>query len=127
MNFCDTLIVRFKNLVIAKLLNKSEESITVKKDKHTIDINKEVLSRLAFLVKDLKEYIQGLKKVKKSPITKGELLEIIKGLAQAIKNQDVCYIKPFIMAVKTGQGKDKEIQYRLVEILDIVNKSFIDA
>ena len=126
-NFCEQLIVRFKNLIISRLLNKNEESVVVKKEKHTMDINKEVLSRLAFLVKDLKDYVRGLKKIKKSSVTKGEALEIIKGLTDAIKNQDVYYIKPFVMAIKAGQGKDKEINYRLNEILDIVNKSFIDV
>ena len=125
-DFCDLLIVRFKNLIVSKLLNKSGE-VVVKKQTVAANFDKDVLSRLAFLVKDLKDYVQGLKKVKKSPITKGELVEIINALHNAIKNDDVRYIKPFVFAIKVGQGKDKEIACRLVEILDIVNKTFIDA
>ena len=127
--FCESLIVKFKNIIVSKLLNKSESVVndSVKKEKIITNIDKDVLSRLAFLTKDLKDYVQGLKKVKKSSITKGELLEIINGLFTAIKNGDSSYVKAFVIAIKAGKGKDKEIDCRLVEILDIVNKSFIDA
>jgi len=126
-DFCELLIVRFKNLVLSKLLHKSEDAVTIKKEKVLADFDKDVLSRLAFLVKDLKDYVQGLKKVKKSSITKGELIEVINGLYEAVKNQDVKYIRAFVLAIKAGHGKDKEIECRLVEIFDIVNKTFIDA
>jgi len=71
--------------------------------------------------------VQGLKKLRKSSVTKGELIEIINALYTAIKNEDTKYIKAFVFAIKAGYGKDKEIACRLVEILDIVNKTFIDA
>ena len=124
--FCESLIVRFKNIVVAKILNKSEV-VREKKEKVVVDFDKDVLSRLAFLIKDLKDYIQGLKKVKKSTVTKGELLEIVNSFYTAVKNGDSAYVKAFVIAVKAGHGKDKEIECRLVEILDIVNKTFIDA
>ena len=127
--FCKTLIVKFKNIIVAKLLNKAEPQVeeTKKKQKIVTNIDKDILSRLAFLAKDLKDYVQGLKKVKKSSVTKGELIEIINGLILAIKNGDAGYVKTFVIAIKAGKGKDKEIDCRLIEILDIVNKSFIDA
>lgn len=125
-DFCESLIVRFKNIIVAKILNKTEASVADKKPKIVVNLDKDVLARLAFLVKDLKDYISGLKKVKKSTITKGELLEIINSLHVAIKNSDTKYIKAFVLAIKAGHGKDKEIACRLVEILDIVNKTFID-
>lgn len=125
--FCESLIEKFKNIVVAKILNQSEDGVVQKKTKVLLDFDKEVLSRLAFLVKDLKAYIQGLKKVKKSSVTKGELIEVVCGLQSAIKNEDVKYIKPFVMAVKAAHGKDKEIECRLIEINEIVNKTFIDA
>ena len=121
------LVIKFKNLVVAKLLNKSEIQQEVPKPKVVCNIDKDVLSRLGFLAKDLKDYVQGLKKVNKSSITKGELLEIINGLICAVKNGDSKYVKSFVVAIKAGHGKDKEIEKRLVEILDIVNKTFIDA
>jgi len=125
-NFCETLVEKFKNIVVSKLLNKSGD-VVVKKQKVVANFDKDVLARLAFLVKDLKDYVSGLKKVKKSTLTKGELIEVINGLYEAIKNEDTGYIKPFVMSVKSAHGKDKEIECRLVEILDIVNKTFIDA
>lgn len=126
-DFCETLIVRFKNLIVNKILNQNDDGVQIKRKSIIDNFDKDVLSRLAFLVKDLKEYIQGLKKLKKSRITKGELLEIVSALYEAIKNQDVRYIKSFIIAIKVGYGKEREIEFRLVEILDIINKTFIDA
>ena len=126
-DFCETLIVRFKNIIVNKILNRSEDVLPVKRKITNENFDKDVLSRLAFLVKDLKEYIQGIKKLKKSRITKGELLEIVSALYDAIKNQDVRYFKPLILAINVGFGKEREIEFRLVEILDIINKTFIDA
>ena len=125
-DFCQTLVIKFKNLIVAKLLNKSEV-VQEPKPKVVVNIDKDVMSRLGFLAKDLKDYVQGLKRVKKSSVTKGEFLEIINGLIEAIKNEDGRYLKSFVLAIKAGHGKDKEIEARLVEILDIVDKTFIDA
>lgn len=125
-DFCQTLVIRFKNIIVAKLLNKSEV-VQEQKPKVVVNIDKDVMARLGFLAKDLKDYVQGLKKVKKSSVTKGELVEIINGLIAAVKNEDSKYVKAFVTAIKAGHGKDKEIEARLVEILDIVDKTFIDA
>ena len=125
--FCEMLIEKFKNIVVSKILNKSEGAIVVKKEKVASNIDKDVLARLAFLVKDLKDYVQGIKKIKKSTVTKGELIEIINGLYEAIKKEETIYIKPFVVAIKSAHGKDKEIEYRLLEILDIISKTFIDV
>lgn len=127
--FCELIIVRFKNAIVAKLLNNNEIVASVSDKKKDIEksINQDVLSRLAFLAKDMKDYVQGLKKLKGSKVTKGELAEIINGLYLAVKNKDVQYIKCFVLAIKTGKGKNKEIERRLVEIMDIVNKTLIDA
>ncbi len=120
--FCDYLIIGFKEAIINKLLSQNKIVPLARQEANTLYANKELLSRLAFLSKDLKEYVQGLKKVKKSSITKGELIEIINNLFVAIKNEHVAYIKAFVLAIKAGHGKDKEIERRLVEIIDIVSK-----
>ena len=125
-DFCQMLVIKFKNLIVAKLLNKNEVQ-QEPKPKVVANFDKDVMSRLAFLAKDLKDYVQGLKKVKKSSVTKGELVEIINGLITAVKNEDGKYVKAFVTAIKAGHGKDREIEARLVEILDIVDKTFIDA
>ena len=122
--FCDKIIVRFKDSILSKILGRIETS-TVSEPKEIL-INKDILSRLAFLLKDLKDYVQGLKKLKKSKITKGELLEIISSMLVCVKNSHVEYLKAFVYAIKAGCGKEKEIERRLVEILEIVNNSFIE-
>jgi len=124
--FCEVFIERLKNCIIAKLLNRAEV-VVKKKEEVVISVNKDVLARLAFLVKDLKDYVQGLKKLKKSKITKGELIELLNALSLAIKNEHTIYVKALVLAVKTGYGKEKEVERRLFEILEIINKTFIDA
>ncbi len=124
--FCKAIIERFKT-TIQQLLVKKKDSAPAKKQEKIQSVNREVLSRLAFLAKDLKDYVQGLKKLKKSKITKGELVEIISGLLNAIENANVVQIKPFVLAIKAGYGKDKEIERRLIEINDIVYRTLLDA
>lgn len=121
--FCQSIIVRFKNTLVSKIMTKSEVIREAKKPEVVI-VDKDVLSRLAFLLKDLKDYVQGLKKIKKGSLTKGELQEVIGSAICCVKNGDVKYIRAFITAIKAGEGKEKEIDKRLCEILDIVNKSF---
>ena len=125
--FCQTVILRFKEVIVSKLLNRKEVVVEEKKPKIVVNIDEHITARLMFLAKDLKEYVVGLKKVKNSTITKGELLEIISSIINAIKNGHFSYIKAFVIAIKAAKGKDKEIDRRLFEILDIVNKTFIDA
>lgn len=122
--FCQSIIVRFKETLVAKILNKAEPVHASEKKAEVMIVDKDVLARLAFLLKDLKDYVQGLKKIKKGTLTKGELQEVISAVICCVKNGDVKYIRAFIMAIKAGSGKEKEIDKRLCEVLDIVNKSF---
>lgn len=122
--FCQSIIVRFKETLVSIIMNKSEITRPATTKDEVVIVDKDVLSRLAFLLKDLKDYIQGLKKIRKGSLTKGELQEVICSAISCVKNGDVKYIRAFITAIKAGQGKEKEIDKRLCEILDIVNKSF---
>ncbi len=123
--FCGEVVEPFKQTILSVILNKEE--IHVAKEEPEVVVNSEVLSRLEFLTKDLKDYVHGLKKLKKSRLTKGELTEILNGLMMAIREKEIAFIKPFVMAVKAGFGKEKEIERRLFEILDIVNKTLVEA
>lgn len=122
--FCQSVIVRFKDLLVAKILNRAEIPNEKKQKNTTIIIDKDVMNRLVFLLKDLKDYVQGLKKIKKGSLTKGELQEVISSAILCAKNGDLKYIRAFITAIKAGEGKEKEIDKRLCEILEIVDKSF---
>lgn len=126
-DFCQSLIVRFKQLVLSRILDDKQQIIEEIKPAIEVNYDKDVLNRLMFLAKDLKDYVQGLKKIKKSTLTKGEILEIINAFYEAVKKQDYSYVKSFVLAIKGSKGKDKEIDCRLVEIMDIVNKTLIDA
>ncbi|MBQ7467065.1 MAG: hypothetical protein IJS74_03220, partial [Clostridia bacterium] len=121
------LIVNFKNLIVKILCPQMQAQQVQTEGGGVASVDKDVCSRIVFLAKDLKDYIGGLKKVKKSTLTKGELTEIINSLINAVKNGDYKYIKPLLLSIKAAEGKDKEILHRLSGLQEIVNNTFIDA
>ncbi len=125
--FCQSLIMKFKNAVKSMVLpDEKAENAQVNAATYT-EVDKDICSRIIFLAKDLKDYVNGLKKVKKSTLTKGEFLQIVNTLINVVKDGNYQYVKALILAMKAGKGKDKEIEHRLNGIADVVTKSFIDA
>lgn len=122
--FCQSIILKFK-MIVKKLLIPSEQ---VKENVSTVmpKVDQEVCARIIFLAKDLKDYVTGLKKIKKSAATKGEFIELVNALIMAVKDGNYKYIKTLLVAMRVAKGKDKEIEHRIFGILEIVNKTFID-
>ena len=125
--FCESIILKFKDVICHMLVpdEKYDEEMLKSQSQQVVD--KEICARIVFLAKDLKDYVGGLKKVKKSTLTKGEIVELLNNLINAVKNGHYQYIKSLLIAVKAAKGKDKEIEHRLNGILEIVNSTFIDA
>ena len=125
--FCETVIIKFKEIVKHTLVPQGQTLEETSENAAPQLVDGDVCARIIFLAKDLKDYVSGLKKVKKSTLTKGEIIEIVNNLINAVKNGNYQYIKALLIAIKAGKGKDKEIEHRLNGLLDIVNKTFIDA
>ena len=117
--FCEKTIKPFKKVLINKLC-QPEQKVVKQSEPVLPVINKEISSRLEFLVKDIKAYVMGVKKLKGCVITKQDYLDIIDTFLFAIKNEDSKYYKFFTTMLKKVNAKDKELNSRLNAILELI-------
>ena len=117
--FCEKTIIPFKENLIARLVGTKPKIEVVEQPK--ISINTEVNNRLEFLVKDIKAYVIGLKKLKGSEASKTEYLDIVESLIVAIKSKDDKYYTTFVNVLIKLAGKDKELKNRLNSILEVIS------
>ncbi len=117
--FCEKTIVPFKALLVSKLVGTKVESKAQEQPK--ISINTEVNDRLEFLVKDVKAYVVGLKKIKGSIASKQEYLDVLEVFVGAIKSQDTKYYLTFANILSKFSGKDKELNNRINSIIELIS------
>ena len=122
--------MNFRNAVYFLLVgetmeNDDSQSVqAVVCDKSSVD--KTILDRLSFLVKDLKDYVVGLKKIKGSLLTKSELVTIVSGLIDEISCGNTRIFKPLLLGIKAGVGTDKELIKRVKSIDEIICDIIVD-
>lgn len=125
--FNNQVILKFRNavyfLAVGEKIDKKEE---VKPAPVKVVFDAEVNSRLVFLVKDLKDYVAGLKKIKCSYLTKAEMLQIIISFLEVLSNNQTSLYKALLLGVKAGAGNDKELLKRIKAIDEILVKQLID-
>lgn len=124
--FCESVINKFKTSIVNTLVPYEENKVEYQTQVES-PLDNEVCARIVFLAKDLRDYVGGMKKIKKSTLTKGEFTEIINNLIFAVKNGNYQFIKPLLLALKSAKGKDKEIEHRINGIVELVNSVMIDA
>lgn len=116
--FCEKTIIPFKEHIIDKLCGSKPKVEEKEVSKLSIDI--EVNNRLEFLVKDVKAYCLGIKKMK-SVLTKTEYVEIVDMFLYAIKKHDLAYYVLFAQMLDKFAGKDKELKSRMCGILEVIS------
>ena len=123
-NFCNKVVLRFKNVIVATLLGEKVPQVEEKEEIKTapVNLNNELIDRLTFLVKDYRAYAHGVKKLKGSKCARSELLEQISVLNIAVTEGCPEYMHALVLGIKYSVGKDKELLKRLAEIEDIVLK-----
>ena len=128
-NFCNKVVLRFKNVIVATLLGEETQINEEDEQSETpaLILNNELIERLAFLVKDYRSYVLGVKKIKGSKCTRNELLEEINALNMLISEQRIEFMYGIILGIKYSIGKDKELKRRLIEIEEIVLNLLSDA
>lgn len=117
--FCEKTIIPFKQQIIDKLCGAKPKAEVAEQPKFSIDA--EVNNRLEFLIKDIKSYVMGIKKLKGSELTKAEYLDVIDALLMAIKNKDSVYYGTLATLLLKLAGKDKELKSRLNSILQVIS------
>lgn len=128
-NFCNKVVLRFKNVIIATLLGEKVPEIEEKEEIKTapVNFNNELIERLTFLVKDYRAYAHGVKKLKGSKCTRSELLEQISALSISVTEGCPEYMHALVLGIRYSVGKDKELLKRLLEIEDIVLQLLSEA
>lgn len=116
--FCEKTIIPFKQHVIDKLCGAKPREEEKESPKLSIDI--EVNNRLEFLVKDVKAYCVGLKKIK-GALNKTEYLEIVEMFLYAIKKHDWAYYVIFAQLLDKFSDKDRELKNRISGILEVIS------
>ena len=115
--FCEKTIIPFHKYLVAKLCG--EQPKAVEKEQVVMTVNTELNERLEFLVKDIKAYVIGIKKIKGCAVTKAEYLYIIENFLLAVKSKDEKYYALFTTLLDNFAGKDKELKNRIKAIIDI--------
>ena len=122
--FCEKTIIPFKNQIIDKICGKTKQkestTVALKKNQKQKD---EIAERLEFLVKDVKTYVSGVKKLKGSAVSKQQYLLAIDTFLKAISNNDQVYYDFFINNLIEYGTKDKELNRRLNAILQLLNST----
>ena len=128
--FNNHVIMNFRNAVYFLLVGEpivvSEKGAESENIPAKTSVDKKILDRLAFLVKDLKDYVLGLKKIKGSYLTKSELVLLVSGFITEIEHANIRSFQSMMIGIKAGVGGDKELLKRLVSIDEIVGNIIVD-
>ena len=124
--FNENVTTKFKNAAYFLLVGERIKEEVKKQEPEPQVVNDELNNRLIFLVSDLKDYVDGLKKIKGSYVTRSEMLEIIITLVDVIKNNQTELYKPMLISIKASAGKDKELQKRVKAIDEILINQLVD-
>lgn len=116
--FCEKTIIPFKEHIIDKLCGTKPKTEEKEVSKLAIDV--EVNNRLEFLVKDVKAYCLGIKKMK-GILSKAEYIELIDMFLYAIKKHDLAYYVLFAQMLDRFAGRDKELKNRMCGILEVIS------
>ncbi|MBQ9790326.1 MAG: hypothetical protein IJW24_01885 [Clostridia bacterium] len=124
--FNSEVICKFKNAVYFLAVGEKIEQEVPKVEKPVANFDADINNRLVFLASDLKDYVSGVKKIRGSYLTKSEMLTLIIGFVELVKNNATYAYKACLLGIKAGAGKDKELLKRIAAIDDILIKLLID-
>lgn len=126
--FNNHVILQFRNAVYFLLVGEAIDTKTEEKQPKAkiVNFDNEVNARLIFLVKDLKDYVSGLKKIKGSYVTKAEMMTMIMAFITEIEKNNTSVYKAMLIGVKAGAGNDRELAKRIYTIDEILVKQLVD-
>ena len=127
-NFNNSVILKFRNAVYFLLVGEKLEKIETKTEKKNEikNFDAEINARLIFLVKDIKDYVSGLKKIKGSYVTKAEMMTMLITFISEIEKGNSEVYKAMLIGIKAGAGNDKELAKRIFTIDEILIKQLVD-
>lgn len=121
--FCQQIILPFKVQVIGQLYEKQETKVVKREVKDEQNVKSlEIFKRLIFLVKDIKSYVSGVKRVKHSLLTKDEILTLINHFIELCEAKNTTSLPAMVIGIRAGLGADKELMRRMIEIEQIIKE-----
>jgi len=127
--FNNNIILKFRNAVYFLLVGENLENNEENNEPQAIQaevIDKDIIARLIFLLKDLKDYVSGLKKIKGSYITKSEMILLIMGFGVEVEHNNIKSFQSLLIGVKAGAGADRELLKRIRVIEEIIQNIIVD-
>lgn len=118
--FCQKIVLPFKVNVVNALYEKPERQVVEETEQDVPVKDDEIIKRLIFLIKDLKAYVNGLKKIKNGVLTKDEIMFMLNHFIELCENKNTYSLAALVLGVRAGFGTDKELQRRLKEVEDII-------
>ena len=117
--FCEKTIVKFKQYIQDKLCGPKTKVQVEEQPKFSL--NTEVNNRLEFLIKDVKAFVLGIKKLKTNIISKVEYQSVIENFLLAIKNEHYEYYSTFALLLLKASDKDRELKSRINGIIEVIS------
>ncbi len=121
--FCEKIILPFKNCIVNALCPESKPAKlkeTAADAERLAAVPADVINRLDFLAKDIKEYALGAKKIKGCKVSKPTYMQLLECLIFAVKLANLVQVRLLASSLVELSGKDKELISRLSGILEIV-------
>lgn len=127
--FCTSIIMEFKNLILKTLnLIKEEPELKDNQENQTEESSnvpnseyQEKTNEMINLVYKLKDEVRKLKKLKKCPVSKGDLIAIISTLEFAVKRNDLEYFYALVLSIKSLAIHNKVLKFIILKIEAISN------
>lgn len=116
--FCEKTILPFMDIIKDRLVGAKSKAEVVVQPKE--QINADVNNRLAFLVKDVKAYVDGIKKIGGSISTKQDYIALTDAFLEMIKDQLDKYYLAVAKTLLTLSGRDKELKNRINSIIELI-------
>lgn len=127
--FCKTVIVDFKNLILKALNLPTDETVEEQnlieeaqniENTNDAEIKKQTDEMLSLVYK-LKDEVRALKKIRKCPLSKTDVIAIISTLEFAIKSNDLEYFYALVLSIKVITNYVKNLKYIVLKIEEISN------
>ena len=125
--FCTNIIIEFKDLILKSLnLLPSNENEAEINDSEEVDETakselQEKSNEMLSLVYKLKDEVRKLKKIKKCPISKSDVIAIISTLEFAVKRNDLEYFYALVLSIKCLVMHNKTLRFIILKIETISN------
>ena len=125
--FCSSVIIEFKDLILKCLSGFSENEQNSEIEENDEDNEsknfelQEKSNEMLTLIYKLKDEVRNLKKLKKCPVSKSDVIAIVSTLEFAVKRNDLEYFYALVLSIKSLIMHNKTLRFIILKIEAISN------